>query len=68
MKVKGSDKKSDPFIECKLMSAVEGSRTLIQVIGHEPESCAYANSATTAKVGIYQRKTLYLMLHIKSMY
>lgn len=49
MKVKGSDKKSDPFIECKLMSAVEGSRTLIQVIGHEPESCAYANSATTAK-------------------
>ena len=50
MKVKGSDKKSDPFIECKLMSAVEGSRTLIQVIGHEPESCAYTNSATTAKL------------------
>ena len=28
--------------------AVEGTWTLTQVHGHEPESCAYANSATTA--------------------
>ena len=29
-------------------SAVEGTWTPTQVHGHEPESCAYANSATTA--------------------
>ena len=49
-------------------NAVEGSRTLIQLLEHEPESCAYTNSATTANVSKckYQRKILYLKGKIKS--
>ena len=39
-------------------SAVEGTWTPTQVHGHEPESCAYANSATTANtlvcIGYYE--------------
>lgn len=60
---KSSNQIDDRYL---LYNAVEGSRTLIQVIGHEPESCAYTNSATTASAE-NQQKLLYLMLQIKSM-
>lgn len=42
---KSSNQIDDNYL---LYNAVEGSRTLIQLLGHEPESCAYTNSATTA--------------------
>ena len=43
-------------------SAVEGTWTPTQVHGHEPESCAYANSATTAYSILF-----FLMICIRKM-
>ena len=35
------------------VSAVDGTWTHTRVHGHEPESCAYANSATTARTILF---------------